>query len=83
MVFGIGAAEMLLRVGREMSSEIPDAKKLELSRLANPAIQERKVEEKKPAGRARWLELLGETASAAEAWEQAATYGRQAGRRAL
>jgi hypothetical protein len=28
-------------------------------------------EEKKPAGRARWLELLGETASAADAWEQA------------
>ena len=31
----------------------------------------RAEEEKKPAGRARWLELLGETAAAAEAWEQA------------
>lgn len=45
---GFGPAAALPQQGEsEMSSEIPDAKKVELSRLASPDIQQRTVDDKK------------------------------------
>jgi hypothetical protein len=81
----LGAATLLAAAGQrreavEVLSPLPPPKafhfmqRLKLDDEAKALAQRelaRADEEKKPAGRARWLELLGETASAAEAWEQA------------
>ena len=81
----LGAATLLVAAGQnreavEVLGSLPPPKafhfmqRLKLEEEAKALAQRelaRAEEEKKPAGRARWLELLGETASAAEAWEQA------------
>ncbi len=81
----LGAATLLVAAGQnreavEVLGSLPPPKafhfmqRLKLDEEAKAlALRElaRADEEKKPAGRARWLELLGETAAAAEAWEQA------------
>jgi tetratricopeptide (TPR) repeat protein len=81
----LGAATLLAAAGQrreavEVLSPLPPPKafhfmqRLKLDEEAKALAQRelaRADEEKKPAGRARWLELLGETAAAAEAWEQA------------
>lgn len=81
----LGAATLLAAAGQrreavEILSPLPPPKafhfmqRLKLDEEAKALAQRelaRAEEEKKPAGRARWLELLGETAAAAETWEQA------------
>jgi tetratricopeptide (TPR) repeat protein len=81
----LGAATLLAAVGRrrdavEVLSPLPPPKafhfmqRLKLDEEAKElATREltRAETENKPAGRARWLELLGQTAAAAEAWEAA------------
>ncbi len=81
----LGAATLLVAVGQrreavEVLSPLPPPKafhfmqRLKLDDEAKELAQRelaRAEAEQKPAGRARWLELLGETASAAEAWEGA------------
>lgn len=81
----LGAATLLAAVGRrrdavEVLSPLPPPKafhfmqRLKLEEEARELGQKelaRAEAENKPAGRARWLELLGNTAEAAEAWEKA------------
>ncbi len=81
----LGAATLLVAAGQhreavEVLSPLPPPKafhfmqRLKLDEQAKALAQRelaRADEEKKPAGRARWLELLGDAAAAAEAWEQA------------
>jgi len=80
----LGAATLLMAAGQrgeavEVLSPLPPPKAFHFMQRLNldeeaKALAQRELaraeEEKKPAGRARWLELLGETAAAAEAWEQ-------------
>jgi tetratricopeptide (TPR) repeat protein len=81
----LGAATLLAAVGRrrdavEVLSPLPPPKAFhfmqrlkldeEAKELATKELA-RAEAENKPAGRARWLELLGQTAAAAEAWEAA------------
>ena len=81
----LGAATLLVAVGQrreavEVLSPLPPPKafhfmqRLKLDDEAKELAQRelaRAESEQKPAGRARWLELLGDTAAAAEAWEGA------------
>ncbi len=81
----LGAATLLVAAGQRREavgvlSPLPAPKafhfmqRLKLDEEARALAQKelaRADEEKNPAVRARWLELLGETAAAAEAWEQA------------
>ncbi len=81
----LGAATLLAAVGQrreavEVLSPLPPPKafhfmqRLKLDDEAKELAQKelaRAEAEQKPAGRARWLELLGDTAAAAEAWEGA------------
>ncbi|XXF80469.1 DEAD/DEAH box helicase [Myxococcaceae bacterium GXIMD 01537] len=81
----LGAATLLAAAGRgrdavEVLSPLPPPKafhfmqRLKLDEEAKDLARRelaRAEAENKPAGRARWLELLGEAAAAAEAWEAA------------
>ncbi|WP_208729732.1 tetratricopeptide repeat protein [Corallococcus exercitus] len=81
----LGAATLLVAVGQrreavEVLSPLPPPKafhfmqRLTLEDEAKELAQRelaRAEQEQKPAGRARWLELLGDTAAAAETWTQA------------
>jgi hypothetical protein len=81
----LGAATLLAAVGRrrdavEVLSPLPPPKafhfmqRLKLDEEARELGQKelaRAEAENKPAGRARWLELLGNTSEAADAWEKA------------
>ncbi|NRD44791.1 MULTISPECIES: DEAD/DEAH box helicase [Corallococcus] len=81
----LGAATLLVAVGQrreavEVLSPLPPPKAFhfmqrltledEAKELAKRELA-RAEQEQKPAGRARWLELLGDTAAAAETWTQA------------
>jgi tetratricopeptide (TPR) repeat protein len=81
----LGAATLLVAAGQrreavEVLSPLPPPKafhfmqRLKLDDEAKELAQKelaRAEQEQKPAGRARWLELLGDNAAAAEAWEGA------------
>ncbi|AKQ65107.1 Transcription termination factor Rho [Myxococcus hansupus] len=81
----LGAATLLAAVGQrreavEVLSPLPPPKafhfmqRLKLDDEAKELAQKelaRAEQEQKPAGRARWLELLGDVTAAAEAWETA------------